>query len=338
MIFPVLNIKNKFLNKSVLWRLTPQNTASETLSLNKDKHTEVVLTFRQHSKSGTTKNMAPYTKRIHEPQKIGAVIQNLVDNLVGTGTIPLDEPKAAETNDDAPKSIRLFPSEPLRSALFGIGSRKRRTQCEMRPVFACGDTQITYTGEYLNQGDLDVFMAALKMVRDVGKWGISFNLLDFQKLLGLSKCGSSGTYIKKSLTRLHTGSVVFENKERKISYHGHFIDAFSQEETTGKYSVRINPEIGQLYRTGCTCIDWEKRRKIKSDLGRRLQTLILSHKASAENPQRYRTETLKKLCDSVIRDNDKFKDAVRKRMRDLQVLGEVKRWGFRRDIFWYART
>ncbi|MEM7495942.1 MAG: plasmid replication initiator TrfA [Myxococcota bacterium] len=278
--------------------------------------------------------MAPYTKRIYEPQKIGAIAQDFIGSLA----TPLDEPKATETNDPAPKSIRLFPSEPLRSALFGIGSRKRRTRCEKRTVFACGNTQITYTGEYLNQGDLDVFMAALKMTRDVGKWQIFFSLLDFQKLLGLAKCGSSGTYIKASLNRLHTGSVVFENKERKISYHGHFIDAFLQEEATGKYSVRVNREIGQLYRTGCTCIDWEKRRKIKSDLGRRLQTLILSHRASAENPQRYRTETLKKLCDSVTCDNDKFKDTVRKRMRDLQVLGEVKTWGFRRNIFWYVRT
>ncbi|MEM7495498.1 MAG: plasmid replication initiator TrfA [Myxococcota bacterium] len=241
------------------------------------------------------------------------------------------------------KDNRPAPSEILRSALFGVSSKKRsRAQLTNHPIFTCGDTQVTYTGEQLDQGDLDLYMAALKMV-----WGQGYKasdssyefvctVHDFQKLLNLSKCGTSGERIKESFTRMTSCSLTIKSKG--MNYCGTLIVGFVLDTANGTYKLEFNSKMAALFRHGCTYINWNVRRMIKGELARRVQALVLSHKASGNQPQSYKTATLKKLCCSGDSNERRFKANVRKTMGMLQLYGDVKDWSFRGDILRYTRN
>lgn len=232
---------------------------------------------------------------------------------------------------------RVAPSEVLRSALFGIGSRQKRKQLTDHPIFACGGTRITYTGEQLDQSDLDVFMAALRMAYDNGRsLEMTCSIYAFQRLLNLTDCKSSRDRVKASFKRLTTGTIAIKND--KLCYYGHLVNGFKLDKSLGRYKLQLNSEMGQLFRDGYTRINWETRRKIRTDLGRRMQALVLSHEASRNRPQCYKTDTLKKLCGSNETNDRKFKTKIRKCMRTLRFEGEVKDWSFRDDILRYTRS
>ena len=231
----------------------------------------------------------------------------------------------------------VAPSEVLRSALFGIGSRRERQQFTEHPIFTCGETKITYTGQSLDQGDLDIFMAAVRMAYDNGKsFELKCSIYAFQRMLGLAIGKSSRDRIKASFKRLTSGTIMLKND--RYQYYGHLIDSFSLDKRSDRYDLTLNPKLSQLFRDGYTRIDWQRRLKIRSDLGKRLQALILSHKAPSKRPQRYTTETLKKLCGSTDADESRFKTKVRRHMREFRTDGQVKSWTLQGNILYYTRT
>ncbi|MEM7496062.1 MAG: plasmid replication initiator TrfA [Myxococcota bacterium] len=179
----------------------------------------------------------------------------------------------SQTDDDLPIYLlgpqeRVAPSEVLRSALFGIGSRQKRRQLTDHPIFACGGTQITYTGEQLDQRDLDVFMAAIRMAYDNGRaLEMICSVYAFEKMLGLANATSTRESIRTSFKRLTTGTITIKND--RFYYCGHLIDSFKLDKTVGRYKLQLNSEMGRLFRDGYTRINWEIRRKIRTDLGRR---------------------------------------------------------------------
>ena len=252
------------------------------------------------------------------------------------------KPLPDKSNEELPACFllpqeRIAPSEVLRSALFGIGSRKKRQQVTEHPIFTCGGTQITYTGQELDQGDLDVFMAAIRMAYDNGKaFKFTSSVYAFQKLLNLPMCGSSAERIKASFKRMTTATVTIKNNEYR--YYGHLIDSFKLSKKDNTYKLRLNPEMSQLFQDGYTRINWESRRKLRGDLGRRLQALVLSHEAPSNRPQRYTTETLRRLCRSEESDERKFNARVRKYMRIFETDGQIKTWTLRKNTLHYTRT
>lgn len=232
---------------------------------------------------------------------------------------------------------RVAPSEMLRSALFGIGSRKKREQLTNHSIFTCGETRITYTGQALDQGDLDVFMAAIRMTYDKEKeLEIKCSVYAIQKMLGITACKSNRDRIKSSFERLTSGTVTIKNG--RYQYCGHLIDSFLLDQTTNSYALKINARLGQLFQGGYTRIDWEKRRKLRSDLAKRLHSLVLSHMAPSERPQRYTTETIKKLCRSEDSDEKRFKARIRQHMRIFKETGDVKTWILQGNTLYYTRA
>ena len=231
---------------------------------------------------------------------------------------------------------RVAPSEVLRSALFGIGSRKKRGELTERPIFVHGETKITYTGHQLDQGDLDVFMAAIKMAYDNDKtFEMKCSMHVFQQMLGLTPGKSGRDRIKSSFKRLTTGTIAIKNS--KYYYYGHLVDSFLLDREKNTYTLMLNPKLSQLFRDGYTRIDWEIRRKLRSDLGRRLQALVLSHEAPIDRPQRYTMGTLMKLCCCTDSDERRFKARIRRNMRTLETEGQIRNWTLQKSVLSYTR-
>lgn len=246
-----------------------------------------------------------------------------------------------EANDKLPIHFlrpqdRVAPSEVLRSALFGIGSRKKREHFTEHLIFAQGETKITYTGRQLDQGDLDVFMAAIKTAYDNDKaFEIKCSLYAFQQALGLTVGKSGRDRIKSSFKRLTAGTITIRNS--RYYYSGHLVDSFLLDREKNTYTLRLNPKLSQLFRDGYTRIDWGVRCKLRSDLGRRLQALVLSHKAPITCPQRHTMATLMELCCCADSDERRFKARIRRNMRILEAEGQIRNWTLQRNVLYYTR-
>lgn len=231
---------------------------------------------------------------------------------------------------------RVAPSEVLRSALFGIGSRKKRGEFTEHPIFVHGETKITYTGHQLEQGDLDVFMTAIKIAYDNNNaFEIKCSMYAFLQILGLLPGKSGRDRVKSSFKRLTTGTIAIKNN--KYHYYGHLIDSFLLDREKNTYTIRLNPKMSQLFRDGYTRIDWEIRRKLRSDLGRRLQALVLSHEAPVNCPQRYTMDSLMKLCCCTDSDERRFKARIRRNMRALETEGQIRNWTLQKNVLYYTR-
>ena len=84
---------------------------------------------------------------------------NVLDPMIREGLDRLRK-KAAEDQmrlpfDDWANELRAAPNELLRSGIFGVVSRGRRTYVEEMDIPAPEGFRIAYTGKRLDQADLD---------------------------------------------------------------------------------------------------------------------------------------------------------------------------------------
>ncbi|MEM7588932.1 MAG: plasmid replication initiator TrfA [Myxococcota bacterium] len=235
-----------------------------------------------------------------------------------------------------PSQQTAVPNEALRSALFGIVPKGKRAQVKNKLMFACGSTSITFTGELLNQSDLDVFMAAIRKIYDSGLFSSDCSLYWLRKTLGLAKGKSSSERIKDSLERLTEATIKIQTS--KVDYCGHPIDYFKFDKRIQRYKLKINPHIAGLFQQGYARIDLETRYSLKGDLAKFLHGLVASHDAPYDRPQKYSLEKLRKLCNSQDGNDRRFKANIKKIMKEFKEKNIICNWGIDGNIFWFTKT
>ena len=124
-----------------------------------------------------------------------------------------------------------MPNGILRSALFGAIAKGKRRYIDGEKLAALDGIEIRYTGQRLDQGDLDVWESVLHVVRTQALGGqcrtTSYALL---KLMGKTDTGKNRATLHKRITRLVAGAV--ELKQGRYTYLGSLIgEAFKDEET-----------------------------------------------------------------------------------------------------------
>ena len=121
-----------------------------------------------------------------------------------------------------PDAVRAVPNGFLRSAIFGAIKRGARRYLKAELVAAVEGTEIRYTGERLDQGDLDVWESVLHAVRtqELGSQCrvTSYALL---KLMGLTDTGKNRATLHTRITRLVANAV--EVKQGRYTYIGGLI-------------------------------------------------------------------------------------------------------------------
>ena len=193
-----------------------------------------------------------------------------------------------------PESVRAVPNGFLRSALFGVVKRGVRADLKRQSLAVVNGTEILYTGERLDQGDLDVWAQCLHIARthDLGL-RVQFGAREFLRAIDRKGDGHSIEWLKRSMSRLMECTVWI--KDGKRMYSGHMLEFAGWDDATGQFVIKIDPSAASLYGTDSwTGIELSQRQELRGDLARWLHAFYATH----AHPFAYKVETLHSLCGS----------------------------------------
>jgi hypothetical protein len=143
--------------------------------------------------------------------------------------------------------------------LFGVVKKGPRRYLEHEPIASVEGVDIHYTGQRLDQGDLDVWEAVLHIARQQGL-GLEcrFTAYAMLKLLNITDSGKNRETLYKRLLRLKANGVGI--KQGRFSYVGSLIDEVYREEETHEYVIRLNSKLHALFeKDQWTALDWAVR-------------------------------------------------------------------------------
>ena len=233
-----------------------------------------------------------------------------------------------------PDAKRGAPNAVLRGALFAAVHKDRQYMRRQELIATQDGVTIRYTGEQLDQADLDVWEQTLHLARTQALGTeCHFTAHGFLKSLGRSTGKHNHDWLKASLVRL-AGAVVEITAGRR-TYFGTLVEGGMRDEDTGRYVVEINPKLAKFYgRTQWTQIDWEQRQRLR---GKPLALWLHGFYASHAAPYPLSVSYLHKLSGSQTKQLRYFKKNLTQALRDLEAVGAIKSFEIRDDLV-HVRT
>jgi len=213
-----------------------------------------------------------------------------------------------------PDDVRGVPNGFLRSALFGAIRKGRRRYMQGEQIAAVNDIEIRYTGQQLDQGDLDVWESVLHIARlqqlDTQCRFTAYALL---KLINKKDTGSNRETLHARLMRLKATAV--EIHHGRYSYAGSLIDEVYRDKETQQYVVILNPKLCVLFgKDNFTQIDWSIRRELDN---KQLAQWLHGFYSSHAQPHPIKIETLHGLCGSEAAVMSDFAKTLRAALDDV---------------------
>jgi len=226
-----------------------------------------------------------------------------------------------------PEAVRGVPNAVLRGALFGV-STERKVYKPRTVIAALDGYEIRFKGETFNQTDLDVWEMLLHLARlqPLGT-KVEFTAHSLLKELGRGTGGKDHEQLKEEMARLGAGWTEITWTKEKKTFAGSLISGFFRDEETGRYVVKFNIDMAQLYGVGHTLIDWSERQALgRNNLAKWLHGFYASH----AKPYPYKVDTLHGLCGST--DELKgFKRRLKKALAELVDAGSIRSWSIDPD-------
>lgn len=212
------------------------------------------------------------------------------------------------------RTVLTIPNCILRGALFSATRGSGKKLLRRVPIKTLSGITIVYTGARLTQADLDVWhgvLALSKMQFDPDL--IDFSAKAFLKMIHRSDGKSDREWLKNTVAKMC--ATTLEITQGDVTYGGSLIDEFYREESTGRYKMKLNRKLANLFAPASwTAIDWNQRSALQGKpLALWLHAFYSSHRA----PFDYKTETLMELSGSEFEDIHMF------RRRLKQALGEL---------------
>jgi TrfA protein len=194
-----------------------------------------------------------------------------------------------------PEPARRIPNGMLRSALFGAIKKGPRKHMKEEKIAAQDGIEIRYSGERLDQCDLDVWGNVLHLCRDQ-EMGSKFRFTGYEmlKLLGMTDCGKNRKTLHSRILRL-TATAVQVTQGRR-TYFGSLLPEGYRDEDTNEYVVTLNPTL-RIFLEGeqFTQLDWNVRHALA---GQQLAQWLHGYYASHAQPFPVKIETLLNLSGS----------------------------------------
>lgn len=194
-----------------------------------------------------------------------------------------------------PQPVRAVPNGFLRSALFGAIRKGPRRYMKAELVAAVEGVEIRYTGERLDQGDLDVWENVLHAVR-TQELGTECRLTAYAllKLMGKTDTGKNRATLHTRITRLVANAL--EVKQGRYSYMGSLIAGAAKDEETQEWVIELNPKMRPLFADDqFTQVEWSVRHALD---GHQLAQWLHGFYASHAKPFPLKVETLHRLSGS----------------------------------------
>ena len=194
-----------------------------------------------------------------------------------------------------PEPVRAVPNGFLRSALFGAIAKGKRRYIDGEQLAALDGIEIHYTGERLDQGDLDVYESVLHAVR-LQELGSQCRVTSYAllKLMGKTDTGKNRATLQTRIERLRANAI--RMKQGRYSFIGGLVDEAYKDEETQEWVIVLNPKLRALYGADqFTQIEWAVRQALD---GRQLAQWLHGFYASHAKPFPMKVETLLRLCGS----------------------------------------
>ena len=213
-----------------------------------------------------------------------------------------------------PEPKRGAPNSFIRSALFAAIQGKDRQYLKEEVLASQDGITVKYTGEQLNQSDLDVWETIVHLAREqpLGTF-CSFTAHGLLKALGLPTGNSQHKQLHSTLLRL-TACAVEVHHEGK-TYFGPLIKSGAKDDLTRHYGVELNKGIIHLFgENQWTALDWRQRQQLRGQpLAQALHAFYSSHR----QPYPVKLATLKEYTGSRNKQTASFKRQVRAALQEL---------------------
>ena len=228
-----------------------------------------------------------------------------------------------------PEPVRAVPNGFLRSALFGAIRKGRRRYFKAEQLAALDGIEIRYTGERLDQGDLDVWESVLHAVRlqELGSRCrvTSYTLL---KLMGKTDTGKNRATLHKRITRLRANAV--EVRQGRYCYIGGLIAGAAKDEETQEWVIELDAKLRPLFAADqFTQVEWAVRHALD---GQPLAQWLHGFYASHAKPFPLKIETLHRLCGSEATLMSDYAKTLRKALDAVAEASAAHGEGFSYDI------
>jgi hypothetical protein len=194
-----------------------------------------------------------------------------------------------------PDAVRAVPNGFIRSALFGAIAKGKRRYIDGEQLAALDGVDIRYTGQRLDQGDLDVWQTVLQAIR-LQELGSQCRLTSYAllKLMGLTDTGKNRVTLSKRITRLVASALTV--KQGRYTYIGSLISFAAKDEDTQEWVIELDPRLRPLFAADqFTQIEWAVRHELS---GQQIAQWLHGFYASHAKPFPFKVETLLKLCGS----------------------------------------
>ena len=224
-----------------------------------------------------------------------------------------------------PDAVRAVPNGFLRSALFGAIAKGKRRYIDGELLAALDGIEIRYTGQRLDQGDLDAWASVLHAVRQQDLGGqcrvTSYALL---KLMGKTDSGKNRTTLNKRITRLVASALTV--KQGRYIYIGSLIARAAKDEETQEWVIELDARLRPLFAADqFTQVEWAVRHALDGQpLAQWLHGFYASHAA----PFPLKIETLHQLCGSQSALMSDFAKTLRKALDAVAEASKARAEGF----------
>ena len=228
-----------------------------------------------------------------------------------------------------PEPVRAVPNGFLRSALFGAIAKGKRRYIDGEQLAALDGIEIRYTGQRLDQGDLDVWESVLHAVR-LQELGSQCRVTSYAllKLMGKTDTGKNRATLNKRITRLVASALTV--KQGRYTYIGGLIRFAAKDEETQEWVIELNPRLRPLFAADqFTQIEWAVRHELD---GKPLAQWLHGFYASHAKPFPMRMETLLKLAGSEDANPRSAQQTLRKALDAVAEASAAHGEGFSYEI------
>lgn len=228
-----------------------------------------------------------------------------------------------------PEPVRAVPNGFLRSALFGAIRKGRRRYLKAEQLAALDGIEIRYTGERLDQGDLDVWESVLHAVR-LQELGSQCRVTSYAllKLMGKTDSGKNRATLHERITRLRANAV--EVRQGRYCYIGGLIAGAAKDEETQEWVIELDAKLRPLFAADqFTQVEWAVRHALD---GQPLAQWLHGFYASHAKPFPLKVETLHHLCGSEATLMSDFAKTLRKALDAVTEASAAHGEGFSYEI------
>ncbi|EDX0932702.1 hypothetical protein GTE61_004744 [Salmonella enterica subsp. enterica] len=209
------------------------------------------------------------------------------------------------------------PNVILRSALFGVVKKGDR-QYEKGVLKATfNGYTVKYTGEQLDQSDLDVWLECLQRCQNTPLGHtVRFSAHDFLISISRDTGKAQHEWLKSVFLRLRANDV--EISDGKYTYMGSLIFEQYRDEETGDNCLVLNPKVAACFGdAGWTGMNKTFRLQLK---GKPLTLWLYGFYSSHAKPLPFKVGTIKELCGSDVKELKTFRQKLKKSMQELAIV------------------